>query len=186
MPYSEEQGKRLITIARNSIAGKKILPEDFTEERGVFVTIYSWPEKHLRGCIGFPEPVEKLGKAVMEAARSAAKSDPRFEPVFEDEEFIIEISVLTPPEEIRGIEDVRIGKDGLIIDFEGQRGLLLPQVFLEFEADAEKALEMTCQKAGLDKNCWRKDNCKAYRFQADIFAEIEPDGKVIKKNLLND
>lgn len=181
MAYSLEDGRKLIALARASIKDKEFAIENFEEKRGVFVTLYSYPEKELRGCIGFPEPVEELKKAVIECAKSAAYHDPRFNPLAKNEQFIVEISILTKPELVEDIDDIKIGKDGLIADFGGQRGLLLPQVFVEWKADKTKALEMTCEKAGLKKDCYKKKECRIFKFQAQIFSEEEPEGKIVEK-----
>ncbi len=103
-----EQGKKLIKLARDSISAhfsnkeidiSKELKEEFGEERGVFVTLHK--SSQLRGCIGFPEPVYPLWKAVVQAAMSAAFGDPRFKPLSKqehnDKELTVEISVLTVP-----------------------------------------------------------------------------------------
>jgi hypothetical protein len=84
--------------------------------------------------------------------------------------------VLTEPEELKGKPEsypgqVEIGKHGLIVEKGYSKGLLLPQVFTEYKADAEKALEMTCQKAGLASSSWKEPGCKVYRFSAQVFTE---------------
>ncbi|MFH1637839.1 MAG: TIGR00296 family protein [Candidatus Woesearchaeota archaeon] len=180
-----EQGKKLVRLARSAIFSNEEVIEGFEEKRGVFVTLSSYPSGELRGCIGFPEPVKKLREAVAEAARAAAFEDPRFQPISKDEKFTVEVSVLTVPELIETdiIKNVRIGQDGLIIEAGWAKGLLLPQVFPEWKADAKKALEMTCEKAGLPKGEWKKGGVKIYRFQAEIFSEESPEGEVGKKNI---
>jgi len=184
-----EQGKILVKFARNSIASyfenKNIkLPEGFSDKQGVFVTLHSYPDKQLRGCIGFPEPIFALKEGIFRAARAAAFSDPRFRPLEKNElnQVIVEISVLTKPELIKGdyLKEIEIGKDGLIVRSDFNSGLLLPQVFPEWNVDVKGALEMTCNKAGLNKDCWKDKKCKFYKFQAEIFSENEPNG-VIKR-----
>jgi len=182
-----EQGKILVKLARNSIfsffENKDVkLPLGFDEKQGVFVTLYSFPSKQLRGCIGFPEPIFILKEGIVKAARAAAFSDPRFKPLERDElnKIIVEVSVLTKPELINGdyMKKIKIGKDGLIVNCGGFSGLLLPQVFTEWKVDVKAALEMTCGKAGLPKNCWKDENCKIYKFQSEIFIENESSGTV--------
>lgn len=192
---SLEQGKKLIKLARDSISSafsnKKIHIEkyenEFPEKQGVFVTLHK--DKELRGCIGFPEPMFPLYKAIFKAARAAAFEDPRF-PAVESEELKnieIEISVLTVPKLIKVktpeeyLQNISIGDDGLIIRETYFSGLLLPQVFTEWNCDAKKALEMTCEKAGLDRNAWQDLSNKIYKFQAQIFAETKPNGEVIER-----
>jgi hypothetical protein len=184
---TDKEGKLLLKLAHDSIssafAGKKLdidekIQKKFSEARGVFVTITIKDE--LRGCIGFVEPIEPLWKAVVDAARHAAFSDPRF-PALTASEFAskstaLEVSVLTQPKLIKVSEPkdylkkIRVGKHGLIAQMGGFSGLLLPQVFTDWKADALRALEMTCQKAGLDVDAWQSKSCKVYSFEAQVFS----------------
>ncbi len=182
MNISAEDGKSLLKIARDSISlcfsGKEqAIPSEakkkFSEYAGAFVTITI--DGELRGCIGFTEPVFMLWEAVSSAARAAAFEDPRF-PELNEEELAnakIEVSVLSRPELIEEPYEskIKIGKHGLIAEKGEYIGLLLPQVFTEYSADAKKALEMTCEKAGLNPNAWKESSCRIYRFSAQIFSE---------------
>ncbi|MBN1544122.1 AmmeMemoRadiSam system protein A [Candidatus Woesearchaeota archaeon] len=179
----KEDGKRLLELARNSIKAhfsKKDVDlrpySKFSGKQGVFVTLHKKGE--LRGCIGFPYPSYPLHQAVFEAARAAAFEDYRFRPLEQGElkEIGIEISVLTVPEEI--ISDpadlpkhIKIGEDGLIIKGPSGSGLLLPQVFTENDCTPERALEMTCQKAGMSSSSWKDRRNKIFKFQALVFSE---------------
>ena len=66
---------------------------------GVFVTLHTYPNYELRGCIGFPEPLYPLYEALPKAAFYAAFEDPRFNPLTETEldNIIFEVSYLTKP-----------------------------------------------------------------------------------------
>jgi len=186
MVLSQQDGKELIKLARASIKSyfsdtnvktSDNIKKKFGAKQGVFVTLTI--DGELRGCIGFPEPVLPLYEAVIEAAKSAAFSDPRFSPLTLEEmdKLHIEISVLTVPEiiEVKKPEDylkkIKIGSDGLIIRGNYGAGLLLPQVFTEYKCNVQKALEMTCQKAGLSSDAWKDLSNKIYKFQADIVKE---------------
>ncbi|HII15958.1 MAG TPA: TIGR00296 family protein [Nanoarchaeota archaeon] len=182
-----KQGSELVKLARASIEGKELKVKGFEANQGVFVTLNSYPSNQLRGCIGFPEPVMQLKKAIIEAAKAAAFHDPRFPPLTKDEKFVVEVSVLTVPEEIK-VKDakeypkhVKIGEDGLIVEYDGRSGLLLPQVFPEWNATPETALDMTCEKAGLPKEFWKTGKCKFYKFQAQIFKEEKPNGNIVEE-----
>jgi len=197
---SLEQGKFLVNLARQAITtalqSNEILPaptevdEILKEPRGVFVTLHEQVEKEkmLRGCIGIPYPVKPLVEATIESALNAAFRDPRFPPLEADEldKIMVEVSVLTPPQMI-DVSDPKeypahivIGRDGLLVEADWQRGLLLPQVAVEHGFDAVTFLEQTCLKAGLPKDAWRKGKVKVYAFQAQIFAENEPNGEVVE------
>ncbi|MEM4152745.1 MAG: TIGR00296 family protein [Candidatus Pacearchaeota archaeon] len=181
---TNEQGRKLLKLARKAIetrfSGKKLEykeeKREFSKPTGVFVTLTK--NGNLRGCIGFPYPVKPLAEAVIEAAEAAAFQDPRFKPLKEKEldKIKIEISVLTTPQEIKAkgldiLKEIEIGKDGLIVQFSGFSGLLLPQVALEHKWNVLQFLEATCNKAGLPSNIWMNPNCHIFKFQAQIFSE---------------
>lgn len=184
---SSEEGLFLVKIARESIKTylneMKVLdiPEDtpkaLKEKRGAFVTLYKGGD--LRGCIGYPEPTKILVKAVIEVAISAATQDPRFPPVTTDEleDIKVEVSVLTKPQPIPAKKPteypkkIKIGEDGLIVESGFYRGLLLPQVPLEWRWDVYEFLSNTCMKAGLSPYCWLDEGIKIYKFKSQIFDE---------------
>ncbi len=194
-----QQGKILVRLARKSIeayfSGKTInIPKSadssiLKKKRGAFVTLNLY--NRLRGCIGFPEPVYDLERAIIEAARAAAFHDPRFLPLSKEEleDITIEVTVLTKPELIEAedymdyLNKIKIGKHGLIIRKGLNSGLLLPQVFVEHNATPLEALEMTCQKAGLEKGSWKDPDSRIYSFSGQIFYETEPYGEVKEKKI---
>lgn len=183
---SKEEGKELIGIAKESISyyfsGKDYVVSDelkemFNEKFGVFVTLKIKDE--LRGCIGFVEGMMPLYESVVDSAKAAAFSDPRFRPLTKEEfeKINIEVSVLTKPEliEVNKAEEyldkIIVGENGLIVKGSGCSGLLLPQVALEWKWDVKQFLENLCQKAGLDKDAWKELDNKIYKFQAQVFEE---------------
>jgi uncharacterized protein (TIGR00296 family) len=116
-----------------------------------------------------------------------ACQDPRFKPLQKSElpKIIVEVSILTKPQLIECSlrehpRHVKIGEDGLIIRKGWNSGLLLPQVATEHGFSAKEFLEHTCMKAGLSPDSWLEQNCKIYKFQAEIFGEKTPGGKVEK------
>ncbi len=195
---SSEEAKELIILGRNAIlsifSGKEVhvskkLKERFSFRRGVFTSILTYPEKELRGCIGIHYPVYPLWQAVVYSSVSAAFKDPRFPPLREREmdKVIWEISVLTEPREIDKSllpSDIQIGQDGLIVERGSKRGLLLPQVPVRYDWSVEEFLSLTCLKAGLDKDCWKREDVKVYKFQSDIYEEAQPWGEVIRVDML--
>ena len=195
------EGEFLVRVARRSVeeylSSRRRLeppsntPRPLLEKRGVFVTLYRYPSKELRGCIGYPLPTHRLIDAVIGAAISSATQDPRFSPVELDEmkSIVIEVSVLTPPEEIKYekpedlLKEIIIGRDGLIVEAGGFSGLLLPQVPVEYNWGVEEYLMHLCLKAGLPSTYWMTGKTRIYRFTAQIFAEEEPAGRVVEKKL---
>ena len=181
---TEEEGKLAVAAARAYIeaavthgeADIPALPEIFSENRGIFVTLTQAGE--LRGCIGFPYPTFPLGEALREAAVAAATQDPRFYPVREAElfEIRVEVTILTPPEVLDcPAEDrpnhIEIGRHGLIAELGSRSGLLLPQVAEEYHWDAEEFLSQTCVKAGMYHGTWEDDDCIIKTFEGQIFTE---------------
>lgn len=164
------------------------LSDGFKELSGAFVTISKYPSGDLRGCIGYPEPVLPLGQAIISASRSACH-DPRFPSLTlkEAEKCVFEVTILTPPKRMKFsspedlLNKVEIGRDGLIISYNGRRGLLLPQVPIEWEWNKEEYLENLSMKAGLSQNAWKKEGVVIESFQGEIFAEGSPKGEVIRK-----
>jgi uncharacterized protein (TIGR00296 family) len=163
------------------------LSGEFYENRGVFTTLHTYPERGLRGCIGVPYPVKPLIEAIIESAMSVTQ-DPRFPALVRDEldRVIVEVSVLTKPEKIRVHhfteypDRVEIGKDGLIIKNGLQSGLLLPQVPKEYGWKGKEFLEHLCLKASLPANAWTYEGTEIFRFRSEIFSEKTPKGEVEK------
>ena len=139
------------------------------EKRGAFTTLHL--DGKLRGCIGYVIPEHSLYRTIAETARAAAFNDPRFSPVTTDEAPLlrIEISVLSPVMPIRP-EDVVVGRHGLLIAKGIYRGLLLPQVPLEWGWDRETFLAQVCRKAGLPADAWTQD-AELKAFTAEVFGE---------------
>ncbi len=176
---SDEQRTTLLSIARRSIEavleGRRpdIQPEQFEEAlrrpAGAFVTLTE--DDDLRGCIGSIEAVEPLCLAVSRSAVNAAFRDPRFPPVNADEypDLEIEISVMGPIERVQSIEEIEVGRDGLIITSGGRSGLLLPQVAAEYGWDRETFLSHTCVKAGLPPDAWHQPGVRIEKFSAEVF-----------------
>ena len=181
---TDEEGALALCLAKNAL-GRRVagvacsdppLTPVFSEKRGVFVTLTR--DGDLRGCIGFPYPHYPLGKAIREAAVSAALEDPRFPPVRAPElpRIKIDITVLSVPEILDVAPEARpativVGRHGLIVRGHGTSGLLLPQVATEWCWDSRQFLDHTCQKAGLPAGCWQKKDVEIYTFEGQVFCE---------------
>ncbi len=179
---SLEEKKYCLWLARKTLEDYfkgdlqlRIPPEEYTnlwEKRGVFVTLNK--QGLLRGCIGVLEPLYPLYEGIQRMAISAAVEDPRFPPVTRDEldDITIEISVLSPLR--RGtIEEVEVGKHGVYLIKGFRRGVLLPQVPLEYGWDKETFLKHVCLKAGLSEDCYLDPDVELYLFTAEVFSEEE-------------
>lgn len=183
---TEEEGKEGLKLARAAIEkylrdntrlkAPDDLPSRFEEKRGVFVTLNKYD--NLRGCIGYPYPVFKLNDAIMDAAISAAVSDPRFPPVTKAEfaDITIELTILTMPQELKVKPkdlpgQIEIGRHGLIVKRGIYQGLLLPQVATENNWSSEEFLCQTCWKAGLSQDAWLEKDTEVSTFEGQIFKE---------------
>lgn len=194
-----KDGELLVRLARRAVsehlAGKRRIKApgnvrgELKEKRGVFITLKTHPGEKLRGCIGFPEPVKPLIDAVIDAAISSATGDPRFYPVSPDElpHISIEVTVLTLPTPVKAdspqerLNEIEIGRHGLMIEKGLNRGLLLPQVPIEQGWNKEEYLEGISMKAGLPADAWMEKDTQLYRFEGIIFSEKEPAGNVEEK-----
>ncbi len=184
MSFNKEEIKEMFKIARNAIKyyldhGLKYYPktELLKEKRGVFVTLKI--ENQLRGCIGYVLPIKPLYQGIADNAINAAFFDPRFPPLTKEEfkKIEIEISVLTVPKEIKYnskeelLEKIKIGRDGLILEYNYNSGLLLPQVPVEEGWNKKEYLDYLCIKAGMEPNCWERLPIKIFKFEAEVFHE---------------
>jgi AmmeMemoRadiSam system protein A len=182
-PLSEETRRQLLALARGTLEAHfrgeppPRLPSDraetFGDPRAIFVTLRMG--ERLRGCIGTLAPEGDLARSVPRFALRAALEDPRFPALTAQElsECTIEISVLTAPRSLEDPEEIVIGRDGLILEFGGRRGLLLPQVATEWEFDRTTFLGELSRKAGLPPEAWRQPGAKLWSFQAEVFSEEE-------------
>ena len=175
--YSPEERRLLLELAHRAIQSAledreiDLAPPSahLAEPRGAFTTLHLAGQ--LRGCVGYVAAVHSLYRTVAETAVAAAFHDTRFHPVGEQEapHLEIEISVLSPLRPIQPRE-IEIGRHGLVVARGGQRGLLLPQVPLEYGWDAETFLEETCHKAGLPGDAWQQ-GATIEGFTAEVFGE---------------
>jgi AmmeMemoRadiSam system protein A len=175
----QDEQRYLLELARETIegflkAGKrprtKAAPKSLSEKRGAFVTLKV--DDQLRGCIGYPLPYKPLADTVAEMALAAATQDYRFPPLRAEElkRLKIEISVLTLPQPVQDVNEIEVGRHGIIVSKGIAKGLLLPQVPTEYGWDRETFLRHGCLKAGLDENEWRKGT-QIEVFEAQVFSE---------------
>jgi AmmeMemoRadiSam system protein A len=168
--------KKLLALAREAIVRyvqEGTLPNRDNPEpalqghQGCFVSIKI--DGTLRGCIGTFVSDKPLYKLVQEMAISAATRDPRFYPMKPADlaEFSVEISVLSPLEKITSPEGIKVGTHGIYMEKNSWRGVLLPQVAVEYGWDRDTFLSQTCLKAGMKPDDW-KEGADIYVFSAQI------------------
>jgi AmmeMemoRadiSam system protein B/AmmeMemoRadiSam system protein A len=173
--------EELLKIARKSVESavreKKIYsppadePEALRNARGAFVTLKEHGD--LRGCIGYMSPMKPLAETVRDVAAYAALEDRRFRPVSESELGILEyeISVLSPLRKVEDINQIHVGRHGLLIRKGEYEGVLLPQVPTEEGWNRNTFLEQVCVKAGLPQQAWKDEDADLFMFSALVFAE---------------
>jgi AmmeMemoRadiSam system protein A len=177
LPYTAAERAEMLRLAHEAIeaglAGRKLelnpASERLLEPRGAFTTLHL--EGNLRGCVGYVYPVKPLCRTVAETAAAAAFNDTRFSPVTAEEapRLKVEISVLSPLVPIAA-EDIEAGRHGLVVTLGSRRGLLLPQVAVEYGWDAPTFLQETCHKAGLPPDAWER-GAIIEAFTAEVFHE---------------
>jgi AmmeMemoRadiSam system protein A len=178
LQLTDAEKQRLLDLARKALeevvrSGRMSEPAEppgaLETPGGAFVTLYKG--KRLRGCIGHIEARRPLYATVRECARAAALEDPRFDPVAPAEllSLRLEISILSPLVDVAP-QDVEVGRHGLLISRGAQRGLLLPQVAVEWNWDREQFLGETCLKAGLPADAWQH-GARIQAFTAQVLKE---------------
>ncbi len=147
----------LVELARRTIEkwvreGKAleapVTGEGSDRRAGVFVSLKKRGE--LRGCIGTFLPASaSVAAEVVRNAVAAAVEDPRFTPVLAGELPFLEISVdeLSPPEPVKGLEELDPARYGVIVESKGRRGLLLPD--LPGVVTADQQVSIAARKAGI-------------------------------------
>jgi uncharacterized protein len=175
---TDVQKAALLEVARSSVASRVLGGAPAGAPRlalpaasGVFVTIKRRGE--LRGCLGTLENGVDLGREVARCAADSASEDPRFSAVSSGElpELHLELSVLGPLEQIAPSPDAfTVGTHGLVVEQGHRKGLLLPQVAVEWGWTPEQFLRQTCLKAGLPPDAWQH-GARVYRFDAEVFGD---------------
>ena len=177
---SEKDQQLLLQLARYAIQttiqkGRRLptvesLSSLLREKRGTFVTL--WAEEltrlHRISLSG-----EALGRGGSGSRRQRRPAGPTLSPVRLEElsHLEIEISVLTVPKALEPSQ-IQVGVHGLIVSRGNRSGLLLPQVAMEYQWDAQTFLEQTCVKAGLPPDAWR-EKINLYAFEAQVFSEAD-------------
>lgn len=147
------------------------LKRKYSDKAGIFVTLFHFKEQ--RGCIGFAEPMFPIWEGVVNASLGAAFNDPRHMPLSREEleECKIEVSIIEKPTPVKSIDEIEIGKHGLIVQKEHRTGLVLPEILTEYQTNAREALEMACRNAGLPQDCWKEKETLVLKFTTEKVKE---------------
>ena len=173
---SDQEQARFVSIARAAIeaqlVGKEYTAPDiekFEEFRGVFIRLFVDGEP--RGMMGRVKARRPLPEAVAVEAVEAACEDPNAEPLTEDElkHAEIEISILEPLQRVHDFDEIKIGRDGLMVKLDMHSALILPQQATANNWDSAEFLQQTCLKAGLPKSIYLDKHAQVYKFTAIVF-----------------
>ncbi len=179
-PLTEDNRRELLRIARDTITSfvmdgtvpkHEVSDPRFMADGAVFVTINK--QGRLRGCIGDVQPTRSLLESVVGNAVRASSSDPRFPPMTPEElgQMELEISILSHLTPVAHVDEIEVGRHGLLIRKGARSGLLLPQVPIQQGWDKDTFLKQLCAKAGLQPGSCRQ-GATIYRFTADVFHEV--------------
>jgi len=175
--YYPQKENILISLARKSIYDqlngtktnfdeiKNILPKEYLEKKGVFVTLTI--DNKLRGCIGNIIGTSQVYQAVINNAKNAAFSDPRFKKLTKEEfkKTNIEISILSIPVSC-SLSEIKTN-DGIILEKGYRSALYLPQVWEQLP-NKDDFLGSLCEKAGLTWDCYKDKNTNFKKFSVEI------------------
>ncbi|MFP4641315.1 MAG: AmmeMemoRadiSam system protein A [Chloroflexota bacterium] len=140
------------------------LTPEMQEQAGVFVSIHEHGQ--LRGCIGTFLPTQSnVAEEIIHNAISSATRDYRFSPVTPEElpSLTYKVDVLTKPEPVESKEELDPKKYGILVEYRGKRGLLLPD--LEGVDTVDKQIEIASAKAGILPD----EPVNLYRFEVRRF-----------------
>jgi AmmeMemoRadiSam system protein A len=178
MIISDDDQTLLLAVARQALEARVYglgVPEvtcigPLAVRCGAFVSIHHGG--NLRGCLGRLSADAPIGNTLAHLGAAVADSDPRFAPVtaLELSNLQLEISLMTPERPITSIEEIVVGRHGLIVEQGRARGVLLPQVAVEHGWAREDFVEHACLKAGLPGNAWQR-GARIEIFEAQVFAE---------------
>lgn len=157
-------GSPMALLARRSIEAflEEGRPLDPDEARAEFPLAELWDgpsasfvslkdgEGRLRGCMGTVEPQEpSLGEEIISNAVTACCRDPRFPPLVASElpSLRLSVDVLSPSEPISDRSDLDPRRWGIIVQWQGRRGLLLPD--LEGVDTVDDQIDIARRKAAI-------------------------------------
>jgi AmmeMemoRadiSam system protein A len=177
------KGPVLLGLARDSIAERfggpgPARPSDaaWLDAHGaVFVTLTIADE--LRGCVGSAQARRPLFDDVIDNAKAAAFSDPRFSPLTKEElsRTRLEVSLLSALEKLEVETEeqllalLRPGVDGLQLSWGQHKGLFIPEMWHQV-SDPKQFIWYLKRKAGLPTEGWISGT-RVHRFTAELFGE---------------
>lgn len=168
--------KYILQTVKNSIIsavrGEEYVPTEIppvlTQYGASFVTLKL--DGKLRGCIGSVYPTKPLILDLIDNARNSAFSDPRFEPLTEEEltHIQVSVSILSAIERIEFKDErdllSKIFPHGIVLAERDRRSVYLPVVWEQLP-DRQVFLNSLKEKAGLPADYFSR-TLEAYKFEA--------------------
>ncbi len=200
MDLKPEEGSFLVEYARKEIeahfgAAKPQTPDAMrslmSRKLPVFIKIDIHPTRTLRGSAGYTEKIMPLGSALVDVALSAAFRDPRFHPLRKSElkSVTVEVSILSETTHVNADdpskypEHIAIGRDGIIVEKDSKKGVMLPQTAADMKLNPKTAMSFAAMAGGLPADAWHDPKAKVFKFQAQVFSEDEPCGRITERKL---
>jgi hypothetical protein len=170
--YSREEVEEILIFARdvfNSFANaeNQVIPDDkiFVESRGVKIDVYL-EDRHYSE-IMHSEPGVSLAEniiSVMEKIYGKIK-----DVGLDLDDLELKIAIFSNLVEIENIHDFELGKNGLMCDYVGYKGILFPN---EIYNDKVRFLEALCKEANLNRDAWQNPNMKLYSFTSQEIGRV--------------
>jgi len=151
-------------VRDKGIAHPRKLTPEMKQKAGVFVSIHK--RGQLRGCIGtFQATRPNVAREIIHNAISSATRDYRFSPVTPEElpQLTYKVDILTKPELVSSKSELDPRKYGVLVEYRGKRGLLLPD--LEGVNSVDQQIEIASAKGGILPD----EPVKLYRFEVRRF-----------------
>jgi uncharacterized protein (TIGR00296 family) len=159
------------------------LPSPVAKNAGAYVRVGVLSEQDsegrdiVLGFTGYPMPHRSLYRTVIDASESIAARvlDRRID----EAELSFEVTVLSPPELLRGgpsvkiVSNLKLGRDAVMVALPGfKRAIVLPQTAVEKCKNEVDLLSECCMAAGLMADAWiTSPDIFFYKFEAQIFRE---------------
>jgi len=177
IPYHD--GECYLQLAREVIAVELGIP--LSRERrpiqirdasldGIYLTIHLSGE--LRGSSTLLFPGTSISDAVRLAARTAAFSDPRFNPIASNEldDIRIAVHLLTNSRRVVAPEDFKVNENAVYIR-KGNSSTMILSGDISPDLSNVEFLGRACIRAGLFSNCWRQGETTVIAFDVQYFEE---------------
>ncbi len=157
------------------------------KETPAYITLLKYPSMSFRGSSGHIMPIISLKEAVKELAVKAAFMDRRVFPLMESElsDTILELTILNEPKliEVKSFSEypkrIKVGRDGLVMEYNYVKAVLLPQVAVRRGWNEKEFLSFALLRVGVNPMDV-DEKIKVYKFQAQVFREKEPGGRIIE------